>query len=358
MTGRNKGAFVNIGVKGIMLILFSAGMGYLVALWSIDNAFWAFGGLFSGILIAFLALFFEQNVRKAPLRIIIGGAAGLITTLIIVNLLLYPVLNNFIDSRSTGITIYLVLSSLLGYLGLSVGMKSGDELSIDFFRNTLHINPTLDKGVDIDKVIDTSVIIDGRIADVCETGFVEGALIIPKFVLQELQHIADSADTMRKTRGRRGLDILKRLQNHPVIEVRITDKDYPSTKGVDSKLVELAKEMRAKIITNDANLYKVAELQGVSVLNINELASSLKPVVLPGEIMSIHVAKEGKENDQGIGYLDDGTMVVIDEAKRYIGEVLEVSVTSVLQNPGGRMIFARPREGGNVFHNNKAQSGL
>ncbi len=185
------------------------------------------------------------------------------------------------------------------------------------------------------------MIIDGRIADLTETGFLEGTLIIPQFVLQELQFIADSPDPLRRTRGRRGLDILKRMQNQAYVQINITDEDFPRIKEVDAKLVALAKKKSAKIITNDFNLNKVADLQGVEVLNINQLANALKPVVLPGETLQIMIMKEGKEPLQGIGYLDDGTMVVVDHAKDLVGEKLDVVVTSVLQTTAGRMIFAK-----------------
>jgi uncharacterized protein YacL len=193
------------------------------------------------------------------------------------------------------------------------------------------------------KVLDTSVIIDGRIADVCDTGFIEGNLIVPQFILQELQHIADSADSLRRARGRRGLDILHRIQKMSGITVKIVEDDFPKIKEVDAKLVALAKMMDAKILTNDFNLNKVAALQGVPVLNINELANALKPVVLPGETMKVFVLKEGKEQNQGVAYLDDGTMVVVENGRRFIGKNIDVSVTSVLQTTAGRMIFSRPK---------------
>ncbi|MDH4029144.1 MAG: PIN domain-containing protein, partial [Nitrospirota bacterium] len=194
------------------------------------------------------------------------------------------------------------------------------------------------------KVIDTSVIIDGRIVDVCEAGFIEGNFIIPQFILQELQHIADSTDSLRRARGRRGLDILHKIQKMNNITVKIVDEDFPNIKEVDAKLVALARATGAKIITNDFNLNKVAELQGVTVLNLNELANAVKPVVLPGEGMNIFVAKEGKESNQGVGYLDDGTMVVVDNARRSINRQIDVIVTSVLQTTAGRMIFAKRKE--------------
>jgi uncharacterized protein YacL len=205
------------------------------------------------------------------------------------------------------------------------------------------------------KILDTSVIIDGRVADICETGFIEGIFIIPQFVLHELQHIADSPDSVKRTRGKRGLEILHRMQKSVDIEVRISEQDFPRIKEVDTKLVELAKRIDGKIITNDANLNKVAELQGVSVLNINALANALKPVVLPGEELNVYVLKEGKEPGQGVAYLDDGTMVVVENGRRFMGRSLDAIVTSVLQTTAGRMIFAKIKEEGAGNHGESFQ---
>ncbi|MDE3156151.1 MAG: TRAM domain-containing protein, partial [Acidobacteriota bacterium] len=191
------------------------------------------------------------------------------------------------------------------------------------------------------KVLDTSVIIDGRIADICETGFIDGALVIPQFVLKELQLVADSADALKRNRGRRGLDILQKIQKMAGVEVVISDVDFPDVREVDLKLIELARTLQGKIVTNDFNLNKVAQLRGVEVLNINELANSLKPVVLPGEIMKVFILKEGKEYNQGVAYLDDGTMVVVDNARKMIGRTIDIVVTSVLQTTAGKMIFGR-----------------
>jgi uncharacterized protein YacL len=190
-------------------------------------------------------------------------------------------------------------------------------------------------------LLDTSVIIDGRIADIIQTRFIEGRLVIPRFVLRELQQIADSQDALKRNRGRRGLDILNKIQKTSSLDVRIHEDDFPEVKDVDAKLVKLAKLMGAKVFTNDFNLNKIAELEGVTVLNINELAGALRPVVLPGEAMDIRITKEGKEHSQGVAYLDDGTMIVVDSAKHLIGQVVTVVVTSVLQTSAGRMIFAR-----------------
>jgi uncharacterized protein YacL len=194
------------------------------------------------------------------------------------------------------------------------------------------------------KILDTSTIIDGRIADLCETGFLDGTFIIPHFILQELQHIADSSDSMKRARGRRGLDILHRIQKMSEIDVQLVENDFPHIREVDAKLVALGKEILGKIVTNDLNLNKVAELQGVRVLNINSLCNALKPVVLPGETMRVFVLKEGKEAGQGVAYLDDGTMIVVDDARRYIGRNVDVVVTSVLQTTAGRMIFTRLKD--------------
>ncbi len=193
------------------------------------------------------------------------------------------------------------------------------------------------------KILDTSVIIDGRIADICQTGFLDGVIVIPQFVLEELQHIADSSDALKRNRGRRGLDILNRIQKELPIEVQIYEGDFEDIQEVDSKLVKLAKIMQGIVVTNDFNLNKVCDLQGVQVLNINDLANAVKPVVLPGEEMHVQVIKDGKEHNQGIAYLDDGTMIVVEEGKNYIGRYIDVLVTSVLQTSAGRMIFAKPK---------------
>jgi len=226
---------------------------------------------------------------------------------------------------------------VLPYLGLVLGAKHGEWLEparlISLFRAA---GPERRY-----KILDTSVIIDGRIADVCETGFVDGTLVIPQFVLKELQLVADSADSLKRNRGRRGLDILQKIQKMSGVEVMISDVDFPDVREVDLKLIELARTLQGKIVTNDFNLNKVSQLRGVEVLNINELANSLKPVVLPGEIMKVFILKEGKEYNQGVAYLDDGTMVVVDNARKMIGRTIDVVVTSVLQTTAGKMIFGR-----------------
>jgi len=331
-----------------LLVIFASASGYFIV-YEIAGNNLAFIGLVSGLLISVLALIFEDRVKRTPLRIVIGGAVGLIIGLIVANLLTYPVMLNF-KSRYIELAAYLLTNIIIGYIGLSIGMKKGDEFDSEWFAN-LFAGRQKDAETKSAKapqlpplVVDTSVIIDGRIAEVCETGFLEGVLVVPQFVLQELQYIADSGDPIKRARGKRGLDVLKQIQTNRKTMVEITDRDFPEIREVDSKLVALAKELSGKIITNDANLHKIAELHGVRVLNLNKLATAMKPVVLPGEVLNILVLKEGKEHGQGVGYLEDGTMVVIDNAREYVGKAIDVNITSVLQTTGGRMIFSKVKE--------------
>jgi uncharacterized protein YacL len=234
----------------------------------------------------------------------------------------------------------LLLYTVCAYFGIVLGLWKGPEFRAGD-EGTMGVGTGQASSP---KILDTSVIIDGRIADICETGFLEGPLIVPQFVLKELQHIAGSPDSIKRNRGRRGLDILQRIQKNVDMTVRIVDHDFPKIREVDTKLVALGKALKGKVLTNDFNLNKVAELQGVPVLNVNQLANAVKPVVLPGEVMNVHIMKEGKEYGQGVAYLDDGTMVVVDNAKRYVGRHIDVIDTSVLQTTAGRMIFTRLRE--------------
>ena len=227
---------------------------------------------------------------------------------------------------------------LMAYVGLIVGANKGDLLNLSALGGIFGGEK---QGKKIYKILDTSVIIDGRIADIAETGFLDGILVLPQFVLRELQLVADSADSLKRNRGRRGLDVMQRIQKMASVTVQIVEDDFPSIREVDLKLIELAKLYEAKIVTNDFNLNKVAQLQGVEVLNINELANALKPIVLPGELMKVFILKEGKEYNQGVAYLDDGTMVVVDNARKAIGKTIEISVTSVLQTTAGKMIFGK-----------------
>lgn len=242
-------------------------------------------------------------------------------------------------ARSFGLEVTAFHRALIYLCTLYVGIALISQLDIGI--GLQHREGQKGDGCESRKILDTSVIIDGRIADIIDTRFIEGVLVVPKFVLDELQQIADSSDSVKRARGRRGLDVLNRLRKDRETLLRITDQDFPETNEVDSKLLKLAKAIDAKIVTNDFNLFKIAEIQGIPVLNINLLANSLKPVVLPGEKMKIVIIKEGKDPGQGIGYLDDGTMVVVDSGKRYVGEEVFALVTSVLQTPAGRMIFAK-----------------
>ena len=260
--------------------------------------------------------------------------------------------------RSEGVEIvgehffHVLFFVVLMYLGLVAGAQHGEWFEpariIAAFRDSARLHQY--------KILDTSVIIDGRIADICETGFVEGTLVAPQFVLRELQQVADSTDSLKRNRGRRGLDILQKIQKMGNVQVQVVETDFPEIREVDLKLIELARKMSGKIVTNDFNLNKVAQLRGVQVLNINELANSLKPVVLPGEVMRVFVLKEGKEPGQGVGYLDDGTMVVVDQGKKALGKTIEVTVTSVLQTTAGKMIFCRWAESGPLEDNGRRES--
>ncbi len=261
----------------------------------------------------------------------------------VANLLSNVFFSNLYNHQQIILPLLGILYGVCGYMGLRIGFMKGEEIHLPGWK-LFSKNVPQSENV---KILDTSVIIDGRIADITETGFIEGSLMIPQFVLNELQHIADSSDSIKRTRGKRGLEVLHHIQKQATVDVRIVDTDYPTVKEVDSKLIELAKEVHGKIITNDSNLNKVAELQGIQVLNINELANSIKPVVLPGEEINVKILKEGKEMGQGLAYLDDGTMIVVDNGRRQMGKTIDVIVTSVLQTPAGRMIFARPKEEAN-----------
>lgn len=290
----------------------------------------------------------EKAVQKIPLPEVLLAAMGGLLSLAI----FYLIVSRSLDKINIFWQVVSVIGNLIAFfIGANISIKKKEEIS-QFFtslgknRNLSQAGkqPKKSEFEGDPKVLDTSVIIDGRIFDICKTGFVEGTLIIPYFVLEELRHIADSSDSLKRNRGRRGLDILNRIQKELDIDVRIWDKDVKDAKEVDIKLLKLAKELGGKVVTNDYNLNKVAEFQGVPVLNINELANAVKPILLPGEEMSILVSKVGKEMNQGIAYLDDGTMIVIENGKRYVNETIDVVVTSILQTAAGRMIFARPKD--------------
>ncbi len=311
-------------------------------------------GIITGIILFFIghwifrklnkvAIILDQELSKYPLTDIVVGAIGLIIGLVIAYLI-SGVVNSI---PYAGSIISILIYIILGYLGIRIATKNKKDI-LNVFKGRLRLGgserPSKKTKNIPPKVLDTSVIIDGRIADICKTGFVEGKLVIPNFVLKELRHIADSSDDLKRVRGRRGLDILNMIQKEIDVPVEITDRDFPDINEVDLKLLKLAEVLNGKVVTNDFNLNKVAQVQGVEVLNINELANAVKPVAIPGENMIVQVIKEGKENNQGVAYLDDGTMIVIEDGKKYIGRTIEVLVTSILQTPAGRMIFVKPKK--------------
>ncbi len=292
---------------------------------------------FLGTALGIFFVLFELRLERASLKRLLGAAVGSI--LGIAGALMMGHLLNLtaIDKQSLSF-FQVTLLLLMTYGGLVLGANKGDLLNLSALGGLFAGERPPRKNF---KILDTSVIIDGRIADICETGFIDGLLIIPQFVLRELQLIADSSDSLKRNRGRRGLDILQRMQKMGTIQVQIVEDDFPAIRDVDMKLIELTRQYEGKIVTNDFNLNKVAQLQGLPVLNVNELANALKPVVLPGEIMRVFILKEGKEYNQGVAYLDDGTMVVVDNAKKMISKTIDIAVTSVLQTTAGKMIFGK-----------------
>ena len=316
------------------------------------------GGIITGIIVFLISPIFinltvkttykiEKMLQSTPTSEIGVGIIGLLIGLVIAYLISRGIIT-LIPITWLAITLSTMLFALMGYLGISIATKKRDDL----FNFAMQIKKVSQKDKEktvkpenrvVPKILDTSVIIDGRIADICKTGFVEGPLIIPSFVLEELRHIADSSDSLKRNRGRRGLDILNKIQNELKISVEIIERDFPELSEVDTKLLKLAQVIKGCVITNDYNLNKVAEFQRVPVLNINELANAVKPVVLPGEEMVVQIIKDGKESGQGVAYLDDGTMIVVDGGRKFIGDTIEVVVTSVLQTAAGRMIFVKPK---------------
>ncbi|SDJ33644.1 PIN/TRAM domain-containing protein [Proteiniclasticum ruminis] len=358
-------------VRGIVTLV-GAVLGYAIAtgillIPYLDNLSFTKGlpftiGLFAVTILLFALIFFllsssiyklliktnkiiEKNLSGMSVTEILFGAVGAIIFLVITFFLTMPIANAW---PGLGGLVTVLLNIAAAMLGANIALKKKEEI-LNFFSGLRVKGHTPKEKVEkqvltgTPKVLDTSVIIDGRIYDICKTGFVEGKLIIPFYVLEELRHIADSSDSLKRNRGRRGLDILNKIQNELDIEVEIWEKDYKDIQEVDSKLLKLATEIKGQVVTNDYNLNKVAEFQRVPVLNINELANAVKPMLLPGEEMSLLISKVGKEQNQGIGYLDDGTMIVVEDGKKYVGETLFVIVTSVLQTAAGRMIFAKPK---------------
>ncbi|HLS35983.1 MAG TPA: PIN/TRAM domain-containing protein [Bacillota bacterium] len=324
-----------------------AGLNYIVAILGALALF-----LFSYVIADYLVHFLkwvEEQLIKIPMGDLLFGSLGLIIGLVIAYLVNISIKDISLPIISQVVPIFLTI--ILGYLGFQIGFRRREEF-INVFqvvrrereKDRKKINTEETKSNTLKpKILDTSVIIDGRIADICQTHFLEGTIVIPQFVLGELQHIADSSDVLKRNRGRRGLDVLNTIQKDLPVEVEIYEGDFEDIPEVDSKLIRLAKEMDGVLVTNDYNLNKVSDLQGVRVLNINDLANAVKPVVLPGEELVVQVIKDGKEEKQGIAYLDDGTMIVVEEGKDYIGKSIEVLITSVLQTSAGRMIFAKPK---------------
>jgi len=309
--------------------------GYFFPPFSLNRHF----GAGIGLILIVLIIYLETRIRNTQFKIIWSSTIGTFAG-VVLGWVLGSIYQSISDDAATTNFLRIFFLVIMPYIGFLVGTRKYEWLEpgylIKFFR---------EKSVGRSyKVVDTSVIIDGRIADICNTSFIEGILIVPQFVLKELQVIADSSDQTKRQRGRRGLEVLDHLQKSSQINVMISETDFPDVKEVDSKLIELAKYMDAKIVTNDFNLNKIAQLQGIPVLNINELANALKPVVLPGESIRVFILKEGKEKDQGVAYLDDGTMVVVDNSRKLIGQNVDITVTSVLQTTVGKMIFGRYNE--------------
>ncbi len=296
-------------------------------------------GAIMAFVLSIVIIYLETRIRKSQFKIIWSSTVGTFAG-VVLGWGLGTIYQTIARDSSTTTFIRIFFLIIMPYIGFLVGTQKFEWLDpahlFRFFQ---------EKSVGRSyKILDTSVIIDGRIADICDTAFVEGSLVIPQFILKELQFVADSADGIKRQRGRRGLDVLDRLQKSSQVSTIISEMDFPEIKDVDSKLIELAKHLDAKIVTNDFNLNKVAQLQGVPVLNINELANAMKPVVLPGETLRAFILKEGKEKDQGVAYLDDGTMVVVDNSRKMIGQNIDITVTSVLQTTVGKMIFGRYNE--------------
>ena len=328
----------NVGVIIVRLLVLAAataaGLGLGPSLGITQNKWWLGG---AGFLMGVLAVVLEWQARRVPVDRLFWGATGGILGV------------TFGLGLGTGLGAVVpgagplgrgLFALLLAYLGSMVALAKRDELQ----DMSTKLFPRTAAGREAYKILDTSVIIDGRIVDVCESGFLEGTLLVPQFVLRELQQIADSSDGLKRNRAKRGFDVLERLQRTAKISVQIDGRELSHVREVDRKLLELAKITGGKVVTNDYTLNRLAGLSGVAVLNVNELANALRPVVLPGEPMQVHVVKEGKEVAQGVAYLEDGTMVVVDHGKRFIGQTVDVTVTTVLQTTAGRMIFARPRE--------------
>ncbi len=325
-------------------VIISTIVGYQIGiLLTVFNPYWPLSAAAIGFLVSLIIILAEFSMRKVSLSGLSAGVFGLIFGLLMAKLITDSFILQSINqmNETLALVMQVVLTLIFCYFGMTLAVRGKDEfnLIIPYVKFTRQ-----DRRDDI-TIIDTSVIIDGRIVDLCETGFIGGRFIVPRFVLRELQQIADSSDSLKRNRGRRGLDILNKMQKNNHMDVKIHEEDFADIIETDAKLVKLAKLLSGRVFTNDYNLNKVAELQGVQVLNINELSNALKPVMLPGEVVEVKVVKEGKEQNQGIGYLDDGTMIVVEGGRQLIGQRKQVAVTSILQTAAGRMIFAKATNG-------------
>ena len=330
-------------IRGLFVLLIACAA-FALRPFQLDQWIAAAMGALAGVSI----VMFEIRLRQISLKRLIGAAFGSVLGIVGASLMSMVLGRAIPDNTSTVPFLQLMLLLLMTYVGLLIGANKGELLNLGALGGLF--GGESGAGRQPFKVLDTSVIIDGRVADIAETGFLDGIVVIPQFVLRELQQVADSPDSLRRNRGRRGLDVLQRIQKMPTLEVKILEDDFPQVREVDLKLIELAKLYSCKIVTNDLNLNKVAQLHGVQVLNINELANAMKAVVLPGEVMRVFVLKEGKEYNQGVAYLDDGTMVVVDNARRMISKTIDITVTSMLQTTAGKMIFGRFDEKQHTVH--------
>lgn len=329
---------MTFGFIRILFVLISAVVGNQLGIaFGGYASYWGVVGVGVGTVLACIIILLEQALGKVSLRGLSAAVFGLILAFIISKFVIGAI--DLIPDLDAGIAsaMKLILLLVLAYFGMVLAMRGRDEFNVI----VPYVKFERQDQKDTVLILDTSVIIDGRVLDICQTKFLEGRFIVPRFVLKELQQVADSQDALKRNRGRRGLDILNKMRKTPAVNVKIQEDDFPAITSVDEKLVKLAKVMGAKVLTNDYNLNKVAEFQGVTILNINELANALRPIFLPGEIIEVKLVREGKEYNQAIGYLDDGTMVVVDNARRLVGHTQRVVVTSVLQTAAGRMIFAK-----------------
>jgi uncharacterized protein YacL len=337
---------MTLGFIRVFFVIISTVVGYQIGIILHSfNPYWPFFAAAIGCLISIIIILAEFSMRKISLSGLSAGVFGLIFGLLMAKLITDSFILKSISqlNETLALVMQVIFTLIFSYFGMTLAIRGKDEFNfiIPYVKFTRQ-----DSRDDI-TVVDTSVIIDGRIIDICETKFIGGRFIVPRFVLRELQQVADSPDSLKRNRGRRGLDILNKMQKSSYMDVKIHEEDFPEIAETDAKLVKLARLLNARIFTNDYNLNKVAELQGVQVLNINELSNALKPVMLPGEEVDVKIIKEGKEHNQGIGYLDDGTMIVVEGGRSLIGQRKRVSVTSVLQTSAGRMIFAKAINGNN-----------